>query len=115
MPTLGATDPTDLQAHTHAQLGPSQKLEQTHHEMPHPCRGGGGYDIWFHEEQLAKAQAGPREGDLPPPGVQDGGGAKADTGHCQPVARTGLPVARGWHKGWHQGVGGGQQQHNDKQ
>ncbi len=36
---------------------PIRQLEQTCRVPPHPCRGGGGYDVWFREEQLAKAQA----------------------------------------------------------
>ena len=58
MPGAGATDPADLQAHARAQLGLSRQLEQTSRVAPHPCLGGGGYDAWFREEQLAKAQAG---------------------------------------------------------
>jgi len=58
MPGAGATDPADLQAHTSAQLGLSRQLKQTRRVAPHPCIGGGGYDAWFREEQLAKAQAG---------------------------------------------------------
>ena len=58
MPGLGATDPADLQAHARAQLGLSPQLEQTRRETPHPSLGGGGYDVWFREEQLARAQAG---------------------------------------------------------
>jgi hypothetical protein len=58
MPGAGATDPADLQAHARAHLGLSRQLEQTRRVAPHPCIGGGGYDAWFREEQLAKAQAG---------------------------------------------------------
>ena len=58
MPGAGATDPADLQAHARAHLGLSRQLEQTRCVAPHPCIGGGGYDAWFREEQLAKAQAG---------------------------------------------------------
>ncbi len=57
MANPGATDPVDLQAHTCAQLGLSWQLKQTHCEMPHPCRNGGGYDFWLGKEQLVKAQA----------------------------------------------------------
>ena len=55
---MSATDPADLQVHARAQLGLSRQLEQTRRVAPHPCLGGGGYDAWFREEQLAKAQAG---------------------------------------------------------
>jgi hypothetical protein len=58
MPGAGATDPTDMQEHACAQLGLSRQLEQMRCVAPHPCLGGGGYDAWFREEQLAKAQAG---------------------------------------------------------
>ncbi len=54
----GGTDPTNLQAHAHAWLGLSLQLKQTHCVMPYPCHGGGGYNMWFRKEQLAKAQAG---------------------------------------------------------
>jgi hypothetical protein len=55
---MSAVDPADLQAHACAQLGLSRELEQARRVMPHPSHGGGGYDVWFCEEQLARAQAG---------------------------------------------------------
>jgi hypothetical protein len=58
MPGAGATDPANLQAHACTQLGLSRQLEQTRRVTQHPCLGGRGYDAWFCEEQLAKAQAG---------------------------------------------------------
>jgi hypothetical protein len=58
MPDPGATDPADLQVLACAWLGLSQQLVQTCRVMPHPCCSGGGYDVWFCNEQLAKAQAG---------------------------------------------------------
>ena len=60
MPDPGATDPADLQAEAPAQLGLlSRQLKQMHHVTPRPSLGGGqGFNIWFHEEQLAKTQAG---------------------------------------------------------
>jgi hypothetical protein len=58
MPDPGATDPADLQARARAQLGLIWQLKQTRREMPHPCRGGRGYDTWFRQEQLAKVAAG---------------------------------------------------------
>jgi hypothetical protein len=57
MPDPGATDPANVQAHAHAWLGLSQHLEQTRRVTPHPCLGGGGYDVWFLDERLAKVQA----------------------------------------------------------
>jgi hypothetical protein len=57
MPDTGATDPTNLQVHASAWLGLSQQLEQTRRVMPHPRRCGGGYNVWFREEQLANLQA----------------------------------------------------------
>ena len=36
----------------------SSQLEQARRVTPNPSLGGGGYDAWFREEQLAKAQAG---------------------------------------------------------
>ena len=51
-------DPADLQADARAWLGLSWKLEQARRVTPHPsCGGGRGYDGWYCEEQLAKAQA----------------------------------------------------------
>ncbi len=58
MPDPGMTDPTNLQARACAWFGLSRQLEQTCCVKPHPCRGGGGYNSWFHKEQLVKAQAG---------------------------------------------------------
>ncbi len=56
---MSAVDPADLQAHARAQLGLSRELEQARRVKPHPSHGGsGGYDVWFREEQLARAQAG---------------------------------------------------------
>jgi hypothetical protein len=46
---------------------------------------------------------------LPPPGVKGGGGVKADTRHCQPVAHAGLPATGGQWEDQHQGGGGGGQ------
>jgi hypothetical protein len=56
MPDPGATDPADLQVHACAWLGLSQ-LKQTRRVPPHPHCGGGDYNVWFREEQLANAQA----------------------------------------------------------
>ena len=58
MPGLGATDPADLQAHARTLLGLSWQLQQTRPVTPHPSYGGGGYNVWFREEQLVRAQAG---------------------------------------------------------
>jgi hypothetical protein len=58
MPDPGVTDPADLQALARDWLGLSWQLVQTRHVTPHPCHSGGGYDLWFCNEQLAKAQAG---------------------------------------------------------
>jgi len=58
LPSVSATDPADLQAHARAQLGLSRELEQARRVTPHPSHGGGGYDVWFREEQLARSQAG---------------------------------------------------------
>jgi hypothetical protein len=58
MPDPGATDPADLQAWAHAQLGLTWQLKQTRRETPHPCCGGRGYNTWFRQEHLAKAAAG---------------------------------------------------------
>jgi hypothetical protein len=58
MPDPGATDPADLQVLACARLGLSRQLEQTHCMTPHPCLDGGGYNIWFRNEQLVKVQAG---------------------------------------------------------
>jgi hypothetical protein len=58
MPDPGATDPADLQAHACAQLGLTWQLEQIRRKMPHPRRGGRGYNTWFRQVQLAKVAAG---------------------------------------------------------
>ncbi len=59
MPVIGATDPTDIEAKAHADLGFSRQLEQTHQILPHPCLGGsGGYALWYRQMQLEKFHAG---------------------------------------------------------
>ena len=55
---MSAVDPAELQAHARAQLGLSRELEQARRVTSHPSHGGGGYDVWFRKEQLARAQAG---------------------------------------------------------
>jgi hypothetical protein len=57
LPDPGATDPANLQTLSRAWLVLSPQLEQTRCVMPHPCLGGGGYNVWFCDEQLAKVQA----------------------------------------------------------
>ncbi len=59
MPGLGATDPADLEAHAHAELGFSRRLEQPRCISPYPgFGGGGGYPVWYREQQLQRFNAG---------------------------------------------------------
>ena len=46
MPGLGVTDPADLEAQAHAELGISRRLEQPRRISPYPGFGGsGGYPV----------------------------------------------------------------------
>ena len=58
MPALGVTDPADLEAKPHAELGFSRQLKQPQRVAPHPFLGGTGYPIWYREQQLEKWNAG---------------------------------------------------------
>ena len=58
MPAIGATDPADVRAQARAELGLSRELEQTRRVNPSPSLGGGGYDVWYRQQQLTKAQNG---------------------------------------------------------
>ncbi len=59
MPGLGATDPTDLEAQACAELGFSRRLEQPRRISPYPgFGGGGGYPVWYPEQQLQRFNAG---------------------------------------------------------
>ena len=58
MPGLGATDPADLEAQARAELGFSRRLEQPRRISPYPgLGGGGGYDVWYREQQLQRFNA----------------------------------------------------------
>jgi hypothetical protein len=58
MPGLGATDPADLEAQACAELGVSRRLEQPRRISPYPgLSGGGGYDVWYREQQLQRFNA----------------------------------------------------------
>ena len=54
MPALGATDPADLEAKAHVELGFSRQLEQPWQVAPHPFLSGTGYPVWYREQQLEK-------------------------------------------------------------
>ena len=58
MPGLGATDPANLKAQACAELGFSRRLEQPRRILTYPglC-GGGGYDVWYHEQKLQRFNA----------------------------------------------------------
>ncbi len=59
MPGLGAADPADLEAHARVELGFSRRLEQPRRISPYPgFGGGGGYPVWYHEQQLQRVNAG---------------------------------------------------------
>jgi len=59
MPGLGATDPTDLEAQAHAELGFSRQLKQPRRISPYPGFGGSsGYPVWYREHQLQRINAG---------------------------------------------------------
>jgi hypothetical protein len=59
MPGLGVTDPADLKAQARAELGFSWRLEQPRRISPFPgLDGGGGYDVWYREQQLQRFNAG---------------------------------------------------------
>ena len=59
MPGLWAMDPTDLKAQACAELGFSLRLEQPRRILPYPGLGsGGGYDVWYREQQLQRFDAG---------------------------------------------------------
>jgi hypothetical protein len=58
MPGIGATDPADLEAQARAELGFSWRLEQPRRISPYPgLGGGGGYDVWYCEQQLQRFNA----------------------------------------------------------
>ena len=58
MPAIGATDPADLVARARAELGFSRQLEQPRRVAPSPHFGGGGYSVWYRNQQLASFNAG---------------------------------------------------------
>ena len=59
MPGLGATDPANLKAQAHAELGFSRRLKQPRCISPYPgLWGGGGYNVWYHKQQLQRFDAG---------------------------------------------------------
>ncbi len=59
MPGLGATDPANFKAQARVELGFSRRLEQPRRILPYPglC-GSGGYNVWYHEQQLQWFDAG---------------------------------------------------------
>ncbi len=58
MPGLGATDPADLEAQARAELGFSRRLKQPRRISPYPgLGGGGGYAVWYREQQLQRFNA----------------------------------------------------------
>jgi hypothetical protein len=59
MPGIGAMDPTNLEAQARAELGFSRQLEQPRRIPPYPgLGGGGGYAVWYREQQLQRFNAG---------------------------------------------------------
>jgi hypothetical protein len=59
MPGLGATDPANLEAQAHAELGFSRRLEQPRRILLYPGIGGsGGYAVWYREQQLQRFDTG---------------------------------------------------------
>jgi hypothetical protein len=58
MPGIGAMDPSDLEAQVCAELGFSRRLEHARRISPYPgLGGGGGYDVWYREQQLQRFNA----------------------------------------------------------
>ncbi len=58
MPGLGVTDPSDLKAQACAELGFSRRLEQPRRiSLYQGLGGGGGYDVWYREQQLQRFNA----------------------------------------------------------
>jgi hypothetical protein len=59
MPSLGATDPANLEAQACAELGFSRRLEQPRRILPYPGDGGsGGNAVWYREQQLQRFNSG---------------------------------------------------------
>jgi hypothetical protein len=58
MPGLGATDPADLEAQAHAELGFSRRLKQPRRILPYPGFGGSSsYPMWYRKQQLQRFNA----------------------------------------------------------
>jgi hypothetical protein len=58
MPAIGAMDPADLEAKARADLGFSQRLEQSRRISPPPSLGGSGYALWYRQQQLERFHTG---------------------------------------------------------
>ena len=57
MPAIGATDPADLAARARAELGFLRLLKQPQRFTPSPRFGGGGYPVWYRNQQLQRFNA----------------------------------------------------------
>ena len=59
MPAIGATDFADLVARAPVELDISQLLDQPQLVTTPPCFGGGGYPVWYCNQQMLVSGGSP--------------------------------------------------------